>query len=161
MKIIGIDPGFKGCLVELDTDLHRARCLDMPFRADRIIDYNILKNAFNYSTVNMTFLEKVSGRGGWGANQTFTMGSNYGQILAFLYNKPYTLVVPQKWQQIAHSCTQSEEPKDKSFESFQRLNPKANISRKKDGLIDAFHIARYGLFTYQIEFKDNWEFIIL
>ena len=158
MKIIGIDPGFKGCIVELDTLTRTARYLDLPFRTDKIINFHKVKGAFDFDDASMIYLEHVHGRGGWGASQVFTFGANYGQVLGFLYDKQHTLLNPKAWQKIAHFGTLSEGPKLKSWESFQRLNPNSGITKTKDGLIDAFHIARYGLFYYHAKFKDDWKF---
>jgi hypothetical protein len=52
------------------------------------------------------------------------------------------------------------DPKLNSFISFIRLNPNAKIRKTQDGIIDAFHIARYGIIYYALHdtFKDDWEF---
>ena len=159
MKIIGIDPGSKGSIVELDSTTGEARYLDIPYRLDKIIDFNQVKAAFDFTETTMIFLEHVRGRSGWGATQVFTFGCNYGQILGFLYDKPHNLISPKTWQKIAHFGCCSGIPKLMSRESFQRLNPKSKVKKSQDGLIDAFHIARYGMFAYHAKFKDDWEFI--
>jgi hypothetical protein len=110
----------------------------------------------------MTYIEHVRGRGGkWGASQTFTFGFNYGLIRGFLYDKPHVLVTPKQWQKIAHLGAKQDSPKTKSRETFVRLNPNANIPKSKDGVIDAFHIARFGLLQYpkNILSQQNWSFV--
>ena len=159
MKIIGIDPGSKGSIVELNSETNEARYLDLPYRQDKIIDFDQVKKAFDFNTVTMIYLEYVRGRSGWGATQVFTFGCNYGQVLGFLYDKPHTLVGPKAWQKIAHFGCSSGIPKLMSRESFIRLNPHSDIKKSQDGLIDAFHIARFGMFSYHAKFQDKWEFI--
>lgn len=158
LKIIGIDTGSKGCIVELNTEAQEARYLELPYRQDKIIDFDQVKRSFDFGSTTMIFLEYVRGRSGWGATQMFTFGCNYGQILGFLYDKPHTLVGPKTWQKIAHCGCLSGIPKLRSRESFQRLNPQSSVKKSQDGLIDAFHIARYGLFAYHAKFRDPWEF---
>jgi hypothetical protein len=158
LKIIGIDPGCKGCIVELDSETRTARCLDLPYRTDKIINFFKVNDSFDFNRASMIYLEHVKGRGGWGATQVFTFGTNYGQVLGFLYDKQHTLLNPKEWQKIAHFGCFGDNPKLKSWESFQKLNPNSKIGKTKDGLIDAFHIARYGLFYYHAQFKDDWKF---
>jgi len=158
LKIIGIDPGFKGCIVELDSDTRTARCLDLPYRTDKIINFFKVNECFDFNRASMIYLERVRGRGGWGATQVFTFGTNYGQVLGFLYDKQHTLLEPKEWQKIAYFGTFEKDTKLRSWESFQKLNPNSGITKSKDGLIDAFHIARYGLFYYHAQFKDDWKF---
>lgn len=158
MKILGIDPGFKGAIVELDSESHKGRFLNLPYRTDKVLEFDKIKSAFDFRSIDMIFLEMVQGRTIWGADKIFTFGCNYGQILGFLYDKPHNLVSCKTWQKIAHFGCRLEDPKDKSREAFDRLNPKAQIKKSYDGMVDAFHIARYGLFIYHVTFHDNWEF---
>lgn len=161
MKIIGIDPGSKGCIVSLNTETRIAKCLNIPY-IDGVIDVDRIKGRFTWSDASMVILEKVHGRKEWGISNVFSFGQYYGQMRLFLYNKPHILLDPQTWQKIAHLGTSVSDPKAKSFQSFQRLNPNAKkIKKSYDGLIDAYHIARYGLFYYGVQFKDDWEFVIL
>jgi len=161
MKTVGIDPGKKGCIVTLDTDTHECHFIDMPWRDDGVLDLRQLNAKLSPYWSGMIYLEKVQGRVGWGATQTFNFGVNYGQLLAWLYDKPHTLVLPKKWQYIAHLGTREGNPKAKSYEGFVRLNPSSDIKKKHDGLIDAFHIARFGLLFGGASFKDDWQFIEL
>jgi hypothetical protein len=159
MQVIGIDPGKHGCIVALDSDTHEAHWLNMPFREDGILDLGIINTKVKPYWSGMIYLEKVHGRSGWGATQVFGFGVNYGQVLGWLHDKPHTLITPKKWQSIAHVGTFGENPKLRSHQSFIRLNPSTTIRKKDNGLIDAFHIARFGLFFNGVQFRDDWEFI--
>lgn len=158
MIIQAIDPGARGCIVELDSDAKTCRYLNMPMLPCDILDYDKLNECFP-AQPHMIFIEQVHGRQPWGAGNVFTFGYNTGLITAWLYKKPHTKILPQTWQQLAHLGTKGDDPKYRSWQAFNRLNPKATIKKSQDGLIDAYHIARYGLFHYRCVFHDNWEFI--
>lgn len=159
MKIIGIDPGKKGAICFLNTETSTATYLEIPYRPDGLIDFKIINEAFLFAHQDHIYIEKVSGRDGWGAVQCFSFGANCGMIRQWCWDKPHTLIVPKTWQKIAHIGTSAETAKLRSSQSFFRLNPNTNIKKSQDGIIDAFHIARYGLFQYRAQFSDNWEFI--
>jgi hypothetical protein len=158
MKIIAIDPGKTGYVVELDNREQTCKYLLMPMTRGGMLDYGKLDRSFP-DKPTMHFIEKVSGRAGWGAGNIFVFGYNTGLITAWLYDKPYTLILPQTWQKLAHMGTDDDNPKIRSYQSFKRLNPSSDIKASKDGLIDAFHIARYGMFQYGVMFADDWNFV--
>lgn len=162
MRILGIDPGKKGCFVLLDRDEKTAHYLAMPLLADRSIDFDQVYASLDLSNLNMIFLEKVLGRGSWGAANVWSFAENYGQLRAqILYKRPHTLVPPKTWQKIAHVGTEGDNAKIRSMQSFQRINPSTKVYKTQDGLIDAFHIARYGLISFRAKFTDDWRFIRL
>ena len=158
MKVIGIDPGKKGCVVILDSIKGVASWLNMPFRPDGILDLTALNDALLPFSTAVIYLEKIHGRSGWGATSVFNFGVNYGQVLGWLFDKPHTLITPQKWQYVAHLGTSGESAKEKSYQSFIRLNPGSKVKKSHDGLVDAFHIARFGLYFHGVDFKDGWDF---
>jgi len=158
MKAIGIDSGKKGCIVTLDSETHVATWLDLPWRDDGVLHLGILNAKLKPYWSGMIYLEKIHGRSGWGATSVFNFGVNYGQLLCWLYDKPHTLISPKKWQYLAHIGASGNTPKDKSYQTFTRLNPSTHIPKKKDGLIDAFHIARFGLLFSGETFRDDWAF---
>ena len=161
LKIVGIDSGSRGCVLQLDSRKKIAGYLKMPFTEDKLLDFDKLERSFSWSDVTKIFIEDVRGRGGiWGASQNFTFGFNYGMIRSFLINKQYTLVSPKQWQKVAHIGIKGKTAKEKSKLSFNRLSSE-NI--KHDGIIDAFHIARYGLLLYpqNILLNTKWTFLNL
>ncbi len=162
MRIVGIDVGFKGAVVLVDSDTKTVSWSPIPYRPDRVIDFDLLKRRFdNFDNLDMIYIEKVIGRGGWGAGPIFSFGVNYGQILAFFYNRPTTLLTPTKWQQLAHIGTDDGNAKERSMSAFIRLNPNAEVKKTWDGFVDAFHIARYGAFHYHKINVANWNVLNL
>lgn len=161
MKIIGIDPGRKGAIVCLDDETTIARYANLPYRTDGVIEFDRL-NQWTQGDHCPILLEDVHGRGKWGSNSVFTFGCNYGQLRAWIVimKRSHILVLPKAWQKIAHAGLNEIDPKVNSFISFQRLNPRAKIRKTQDGIVDAFHIARYGIIYYSknTHFKDDWEF---
>jgi hypothetical protein len=162
MRIVGIDVGFKGAIVLIDADKKLISWCAIPYRADKIVDFDLLNRRFErFDNVDMIYIEKVIGRGGWGAGPIFAFGINYGQILAHFYNRPTTLLTPTKWQSLAHIGTDEGTAKERSMASFIRLNPNAEVKKTWDGFVDAFHIARYGAFHYHKINVANWDFLNL
>jgi hypothetical protein len=162
MKAIGIDPGRKGAIVCLDTETHTARYASLPYRTDNVIEFDRLSSWVSNDNCTV-FLEDVHGRGKWGSASVFTFGCNYGQLRAWIViqKRPHILIQPQRWQKIAHMGMNETDPKLNSYISFMRLNPNAKIRKTQDGIIDAFHIARYGIIYYlrNNNFMDDWEFL--
>ena len=155
MRVLGIDPGRSGALCLLDTVTHTAVYSPIPW-AGKLIDYCVLDQIMGSEYAGLIALEEVRGRGGWGATQTFTFGCNYGLILAWVGVRKHILVPPKTWQNLAHLGAKGDTPKAKSLDSFNKINPTSKI--KNDGVIDAFHIARYGLLQFG-RFTDGWKFV--
>ncbi len=165
MLYVGIDSGRKGCVVALDPENSMAHWFMLPYRDDSIIDFDFMDRTFKmFGDIAPIFLEKVMGRGGWAAKSTFGFGVNYGQILGYLYNKPHVQIKPHVWQKLAHFGVSGEEAKIKSKKAFVALNPSFDLKMlpeyKRQGLIDAFHIARYSMFEYHgVSNKHQFKFI--
>lgn len=163
MRIIGIDCGAAGCVCELDVVERTARYLNLKYRPDGVINGFVIEQAFEgFANSHKVVIEKVQGRGGWGATQCFNMGKNYGQILGLLHHVPVTFVQPQTWQKTIHKGVKGTTAKERSLSVFSSLNPTFGEIRKKDnGLIDAFFIARWSLDEARIIYRDDWHFIDL
>lgn len=160
MICYGIDSGAKGYIVKLDTSTTTAFYSPLPYHADKRLDLYKIESYFDgMKDAQCIIVEKVRGRGGWSANVNFQFGWYFGQLSAYLYNKPHHLVEPKEWQSIAHFSIHGDSPKEKSYAAFKKMNPNSTIKKSKDGIIDAFHIARYGLFLRCQKFKDDWSFV--
>lgn len=156
-RIIGIDCGANGAIVQLDLKEQTAHYLKIPYRDDGLIDYRIIEESLMLHNA-FFFVEKLHGRGGWSSSVTFKLGENYGKMLQCLSAYGFTLVEPQQWQKTAHDGTvMAKKPKDRTKEAFVRLQPHAGI--KHDGVIDAFFIARYGLLKLKHREPVRWNFI--
>lgn len=163
MICIGIDSGAQGCLCELDVEEKTARYLKIPYRDDGVINGFKIERAFEgFANAHKVVIEKVQGRGGWGATQCFSMGKNYGMLLGLLHHVPITLVQPSTWQKRIHKGIHGTTAKDRSAAVFASLNPSFGSIKKSDnGLIDAFLIARWALDEARIIYRDDWTFIDL
>jgi hypothetical protein len=153
MIIGGIDPGSRGCIALLDTETKICTYLKIPYRSDRTVDAKVIYAFLPIDECEEIYFEEVHGRGGtWGAKQNHTFGFNVGAILQTLtdyqtltehYSYEIFFVKPKEWQAYAHRGITGDNPKQKSKLGFDKINPAAKI--KHDGVIDAFHIARYGV----------------
>lgn len=163
MKVVGVDPGSQGCICLLDTDEKLAKYLYIPYRADKIVDGRAIDLAFEgFCGVDRFYLEKVMGRGTFGATSTFQFGINTGMILMYFSYYPIHLVVPTSWQRSIHRGVTAPTAKEKTRAAFERLNPSHGpLTKSDDGLMDAFFIARYGLDAAHAKYTDDWTFINL
>jgi hypothetical protein len=167
MRCIGIDTGSTGVICELDVYEKTARYLKIPYRDDGIINgFKIDQTFEGFANVHKIVIEKVQGRGGWGATQCFSMGKNFGMLLGLLHHVPLTFVQPPTWQKRIHKGVKGVTAKDKSFSVFASLNPSFPFELNKTnkvhtGIIDAFFIARWALDEARIIYQDDWTFIDL
>jgi len=163
MIVVGIDPGKDGVICALDVAERTASYLDIPYREDGIINGFMIERVFEgFASAHKILIEKVQGRGGWGATQCFNFGKNYGMLLGLLHHVPLHHVQPNAWQKSIHKGVKGATAKDRSKSVFRSLNPSFRDIKKTDsGLIDAFLIARYGLEQSRVVFSDDWNFINL
>jgi hypothetical protein len=158
MRVIGIDAGSTGYVVQLDTDTMQAIYCAIPYRHDKLIDYDKLNRIFPELKVPV-WIEKVRGRSVWGSSVCFKFGTNNGLIRAWLYNRNYHEVEPKNWQKLAHRGCEGDNPKVRSWLAFKKANPTSKICKSKDGLIDAYHIASWGLLQLTSKVYREWTFI--
>jgi len=166
MKSVGIDPGAEGCIVLLDTLEKTARYMFIPYRKDKMINSKAIMQGFDdFYDVDRITIEKVMGRGGdskWGAAQNFGLGVNYGKILQVFEMLPHFLATPASWQREIHKGVTANTAKEKTMAVFDKINPSyGGIKNSKNGLSDAFFIARYGLDCLKCNYRDDWNFIKL
>jgi len=158
MIIAGIDPGKEGYCVALDILTKTIWKYPINFDRNGILNLDEFENEFfGKIKPDLIILEKVMGRGGWGATQTFSMGLSYGQI--HLATKkigvPYRLVIPQTWQKlIFEGITQKLPAKIKANLAYRQLFPNDPIpnlrgsKNKNENIVDALLIATYGIMKY-------------
>jgi hypothetical protein len=159
MKLVGIDPGKTGSIVEIEVETKTVRWMDLPYREDTVLDGFCLKSEFNLNDANYIFVEKVHSMKVWGAPNNFTFGYYYGQVRSFLEPWPYNLVPPQTWQKKVHSCIKTDTAKKMSAAAFRRMNPGfEKIGKKHEGLIDAFFIAYYAGIINHVSMPLNYSF---
>lgn len=153
MRYIGIDPGKKGGIAVIDTEL----------------DTEVFPMPPNYSLADFlekekrgrchVFIEKAQAMPTNGAVSMFNYGQHFGEIVGMLiaFHLPYTLVPPRTWTKVMHAgiqlsnadAKQKGAPKKKSLIAVRRLFPHVNLVPpgkrvEHDGVIDALLIAEYG-----------------
>lgn len=147
MKFVAIDPGKNGAIVALDYDLNRGHYLKLSYDKNGVIEYEMVIKLLNEYQPKRIYLEKVQGRGGWGASQTFNFGSYFGQLKLILsqVNHPHQLVTPLTWQRVIHDgIDKTLKPKERSLVAFKNLLPTVSVDFGKrkphDGIMDALLI---------------------
>lgn len=161
MRFCTIDPGKTGAIIYIDTDTKLGSYSPLYYDRNNILQMDKFEQFIETNRPNMVFIEKVSGRGGWGANVNFTFGSVFGQIVLACktLDKPIQLVPPKTWQKIVHSGTPSNlDAKEKSnlaYTNFFPISPVTNKSKKvHSGAMDAILIALYVCQKYKIDHHD-------
>jgi len=159
MVICGADPGKKGALVALDTDSRYCNHIKLAYDKAGDLETGPLSWWLACASPDLILLEKVGGRGGWGAVQTFNFGDVYGQLRLFLRMSGYPLrmVPPKTWQAFAHAgVSPSLAPKDRSALVLSQTFPAS--SKLHDGVMDAFLLTWFGVSKYGKSSRIDWDF---
>lgn len=163
MIFIGIDPGKRGAIAEMETFGHVMSAKPMPVvRSKRReeIDVYVLKLMLEAAVKNgnglraHAFVERqqpLPGKLG-GAIANFHRGYGLGLLEGMLACMaiPYTLVTPQSWQKVMLAGTNGSDTKAKALHAYSRLQFPRDmllIGRSKkphDGIVDAVLLAEYG-----------------
>lgn len=163
MKLIGIDPGSKGCILELDISAKICRYMTIPYREDGIVDGFKVRYSFNFGTAHYIAVEQVQSNPIFGHKNNFAFGGYYKAILQLIEAYPYELFTPQKWQSYAHNKQNKSDFKDakeRTAAAFRRFNPNFDETQHKaDGLKDAFFIAYYCGVKNNIVMPKDFSFI--
>ena len=161
MKILSIDPGRTGFLVELNSDTKTARTMPIPFRRDEIVCYRQIRENFDLKSADLIILEKVSVQPKWSSMASMTFGKTVGQLQMLLSAFSFAEVSSRTWQKVMHlGFSDNMKPKEKSEAAFYRLNPDYVRGKRKPShdMIDAFLIAAYGLKTTGVNIQGGWTF---
>lgn len=148
MLIIGIDPGKKGAIVEIDTNEKHVRWMVLPYREDGMLLKRTIRENFSLGFAHRIAIEQVGFIKGAMGSATFGFGVSYGQAFSMLEDYPYDLVRPQAWHKLINGSKLPDETrttKMRSAASFIRLNPTFGkiVKEHHEGMIDAFFIAYY------------------
>jgi hypothetical protein len=148
MILIGIDPGKKGAIAEIDTIDKCVRWMRLPYRDDGVLDSIEVKSYFCFGSAHRIALEDVCYIKGANGAATFSFGKNFGMTLAMLEYYPYELIRPQAWHKRINGSKTPDDKADtkaRSRASFLRLNPDFGkiIKEHHEGMIDAFFIAYF------------------
>ena len=159
MIICGADPGTKGALVALDSESSYCNHYKLKFDKAKDLELDSLLYWLLLVKPELILLEKVQGRGGWGAGQTFTFGSSFGQLLTVLRSSgcPLKRIPPQSWQKEFHMHTfKGASPKQSTKLAISQRFP--FCPKLHEGVADAFLIAAYGVMKYDPQGNYSWDF---
>ena len=151
---VGFDPGKKGGIVMMDSNLNIVSKHIMPM-IGKEYDIQELKNILTnegHEIVHLAIenVHAIQGRIGNSSNFNFGMGKGILMGISAGLGIPYTLVNPKAWQKIAwEGVTKQSDNKKTSLVAAKRVFPNESFiatSRSRvphDGLVDAALIAYY------------------
>lgn len=149
--ILGLDPGSEGFCVALSLVNDRAKLWALPTTKLEGVPVINLREVFRTLKVPpVCFVERVVGRGGWGASQNFNFGAAAGGAVSLLvdFGWDVRLVRPADWQRSVHQ-SKGGDAKLRSQDAYRRLFPHDPLPKNRCGNInhnalDALLIATYG-----------------
>jgi hypothetical protein len=150
MCVVGIDPGKRGYAVALNLKQKRIFLIKLKFDDLRFDPSNLLR-FLDDQKIDAIYVEKVQGRGGWGATQNFNFGFVTGQIYAAINEYDYYMVTPRTWQNHIGKIKMvnpEAEPKKKTFMAYRKFYPQNPLPTNRvgnldDNMIDALMIATF------------------
>lgn len=161
MRIGGADPGRKGVLLVLDTEHEHGWFWRLRYNKAGHLDLHSALLFLETTLPKLLVMEKVQGRQGFGATQTFNFGHATGELNAMLRYwadvKTMALhyVSPQRWQKDLHEGISDKlKPKERSALAYQRLFPHDPAGSAKggkagkEGVIDAMLLAVHGVLRF-------------
>ena len=136
--VLGIDPGYSGCIVSLHRETGEVDGLINLSETPHDIAEFVRARALS---IDKAFLEKVSAMPRQGVASTFKFGTSYGFCLGLLTSLlvPFEEVTPAKWQQVMKCRSGGDKKITKA--AAQRLFPRQKVIHKN---ADALLIAEYG-----------------
>lgn len=165
MIIAGVDPGRDGYIVVLDALSCRAWRQKLTYCSKKILQFEKLSTL---PKIDVCYVEKVQGRGGWSAAANFGLGSYFGQIVLALrlHGVNYEFIRPTEWTKEIHGEYKGS-AKQKTLKTYLELFPHLPIEpRFADGeanfnhnLIDSFMIAVNGVLRNS-HYIQKWTFDI-
>ena len=136
--VLGIDPGYSGCVVSLHRETGEVDGLINLSETPHDIAEFVRARSLS---IDKAYLEKVGAMPRQGVSSTFKFGTSYGFCLGLLTSLlvPFEEVTPAKWQQ-AMKCRSGGDKKITKA-AAQRLFPRMKVTHKN---ADALLIAEYG-----------------
>ena len=159
MIICGADPGKKGALVTLDTASTQCNHFLLKYDKNGELETDPLLWWLECVGPDLVIMEKVGGRRGWGAAQTFNFGDVYGQLRIVLksFRVPRRLVAPKVWQGFVHQGGgAAERAKDRTRAAIQSAFP--TCPKLHEGVMDAFAMAWFGVSSFGKSNRIDWDF---
>jgi hypothetical protein len=170
VRIIGIDLGKDGYIVELDSEKKLVRALAMPLCPDATVDSQLINSYFSLQSADYIITEQMNIPPTFGAASAFKFGWHCGQWSQILKGTRYKQLPAVRWQKIMHEGFTSDfhDSKKRSIAAFYRLNPHFKYpkiwGRKRvidHNFADAFLIALFALMRLGISHHINWQFVFV
>jgi crossover junction endodeoxyribonuclease RuvC len=163
MKIIGIDPGFKGGISVFENDKLK-EVIVMPIKEEndkRKIDATKISEFFLKHRPEKAIIEQVHAMPGQGVVSMFSFGENYGKVLGVLEALfiPYEIVSPMKWKKQVLGENYSHSEKHGAYDFCHDNFPDINFYATKrskvphDGMTDSVCIGYYLLKNQKVDTK--------
>ena len=136
--MLGIDPGYSGCVVSLHRETGEVDGLINLSETPHDIAEFVRARSLS---IDKAYLEKVGAMPRQGVSSTFKFGTSYGFCLGLLTSLLVTFeeVTPAKWQQVMKCRSGGDKKITKA--AAQRLFPRMKVTHKN---ADALLIAEYG-----------------
>ncbi len=136
--MLGIDPGYSGCVVSLHRETGEVDGLINLSETPHDIAEFVRARSLS---IDKAYLEKVGAMPRQGVSSTFKFGTSYGFCLGLLTSLlvPFEEVTPAKWQQVMKCRSGGDKKITKA--AAQRLFPRMKVTHKN---ADALLIAEYG-----------------
>ena len=147
MRILGIDPGFKGAMAML-SDMRMVEATVMPTIKSEVgneTDYKIVERFIRRS--DFVVIEKQQSMPVNGVKQAFNFGGHYYSLrcLVSIHDKPVIYPTKSRWAKLVMPDMKRGD-KSHSISKFNQLYPGFN-SKITDGIAEAVLIARYGFLS--------------
>lgn len=170
MRIIGIDLGKEGYIVELNTDTKLVRALKMPLCPDSTVDEDLILSLFVLKKADYIITEQMNIPPTFGAASAFKFGWHCGQWVNILKGTRFKQLSAATWQKIMHEGFTGDfkDSKKRSIAAFYRLNPRFKFPTKwgrkrviDHNFADAFLMASFALTRLGISLNIDWDFLFL
>lgn len=159
MRIIGIDPGFKGGLALFDGK-ECLECFKMPIKEvkeRKNIDGSIIAKYLSVNKVDKAYIEFVHSMPGQGISSAFYFGRGVGIIVGACeaIGVEVVEISPPKWKKKILGEEYTHLDKSGSIDFCKNNFPKLNLMATKrskvehDGMADAICIGYYGVLEHQ------------
>ena len=165
MKIIGIDTGEKGAIVQIDCKHKTAVCMRLPYKTDGLLNVDVVHKYYTLSAADFICVERVTPDPKFGAKSAWTFSGYYHMALMMVGDYQYFTAHPKTWQKEIHGDLRKDKcytAKQRSLHIFNAMYPNQTVVKHKDdGIIDAIHIARFCGIHHGIEVPTELKFYLI
>jgi len=147
--IVGIDPGLRGAIVQLNPKTMQVKGELMPYIGKELDVRAVIKILKSYKPTSV-ILERQIGMAGQGRVSIFSIAKSYGELRACVESigVSYQTPLPSQWTKVALAGVPGK-GKERNVAACIRLFPNLDMTpgrtrKPHDGLADAALLAWYG-----------------